>query len=153
MNTLENDVVLDPIVSKDGIYSDDIYSQDNNFIYENSDYQENSNSFDIHSPKQEILDPSVQITAKPQEQIQENSIEKPDPMKDQQSQANSNSERDSFTNSRFNRGDGLGGSGVGNAGRLSSETIKPSPMASSRAMDTKLRIANKSGPAWRENYI
>ena len=153
MNTSETDVMLDPVVSKDEIYSDDIYSQDNNLIYENSDYQENSSSFDIHSPKQEILDPSVQITPKPQEQIQENSIEKPDPMKDQQSQANANSQRESFTNSRFNIGDGLGGSGVGNAGRLSSETIKPSPMASSRAMDTKLRIANNASPEWRQHYV
>jgi hypothetical protein len=74
-------------------------------------------------------------------------------MKDQQSQADANSQRESFTTNRFNLGDGLGGSGIGNAGRLSSETKKPSPMASSRAMDTKLRIANKSGPAWRQNYI
>ena len=142
-------------------------SENNTNIPEYDNYSSESIDFDIQTPQQETIEPSIQVAPdshkmtdseikvepKQQEQIQENSIEKTDSMKDQQSQANTNTERQSFTDNRFNMADGLGGSNVGNRGRLSSETTKPSPMASSRAMETKLKIANRSGPAWRENYI
>jgi hypothetical protein len=149
MNTLEEDIYLDPMMDS---YDPEpeILPESNVSINEMEENYEPDFDLNIQSPMSENIDPSVQITPKPQDQIKQNSIQPEYDPSQQMSQSNANAQRNTFTDARFN---GPEASGAGNGGRISSDTQKPSPMASSRAMDTKLRIANNASPEWRQHYV
>ena len=153
MNTTEKNLTLDPYASSDYI-SPEINPVNDISIQPMGDIADsNDMNLNIKNPTEQIIESSVQINPKPQEMVNKNSIRSENDPMEQTSQANANANRNSFSDARFNNSNEIGGNSVGSSNRVSSETKKPSPMAASRAMDTRLSLANKSKPAWRQAYI